>query len=108
MAESQKNLMQRKAELVVQSALLREKLAVETLSLMQVPDIVSQGLGILGDLNRIRKSPLFIGSILFALVAIRPRRLVSWAVSATVLFRTWQRFAPIAMPIIGFLARRKR
>ncbi len=108
MADSRKNLMQRKAELVIQSSLLREKLAVEALSLMQVPDVVSQGLGILGELNRIRKNPLFIGSILVAVFAIRPRRLVSWAVSATVLFKTWRRFGPIVMPLIGFLARRKK
>ena len=46
MAKLTKNLTQRKAELLVQSALLREKLAVETLSMMQMPDVVSKGLNL--------------------------------------------------------------
>ena len=44
MVEPSGKLTQRKAELLVQSALLREKLAVEALSLIQMPDVVSKGL----------------------------------------------------------------
>ena len=106
MVESSKKLTQRKAELLIQSALLREKLAVETLSLMQMPDIVSKGLNIWNGFSRIRKKPVLIGSLLLTFLAIKPRRLVSWLVSATVIFKTWKRFGPVIMPVIGFLARR--
>lgn len=106
MAESTRKLTQRKAELLVQSALLREKLAVEILSSMQMPDFVARGLSIWNGFSRIRKKPFFIGTLLLTLLALKPRRLISWLVSATVLFRTWQRFRLIIMPVIGFLARR--
>ena len=106
MAESSKKLTQRKAELLIQSALLREKLAVETLSLMQMPSFVSKGLNIWNEFGRIRKKPVFIGALVLTFLAVKPRRLISWLVSATVVFKTWQRFRPIVMPVIGFLANR--
>lgn len=108
MAKSTRKLTQRKAELLVQSALLREKLAVEILSTMQMPDFVMKGLNIWNGFRRVRKKPLFIGTLALAFLAIKPRRLISWLVSATVLFKTWRRFSPIVVPLIGFLARRKR
>ncbi len=108
MADSSKKLTQRKAELLVQSALLREKLAVETLSLFQMPDLVSKGLGILSGFGKIRKYPLVIAPLVLAVLALRPRRIISWAVSATVLFKTWRRFKPVLTFALGFLARRKK
>ena len=97
-----------KAELLVQSALLREKLAVEALSLFQMPDIASKGLGFLSGFNKIKKNPLVIAPVILTLLALRPRRIISWAVSATVLFKTWRRFKPVLSFVLGFLARRKK
>lgn len=107
MTDSNK-LTKRKAELLVQSALLREKLAVEALSLFQMPDIMSKGLGFLSSLGKIRKNPLVVAPVILTLLALRPRRIISWAVSATVLFKTWRRFRPILTFALGFLARRKK
>lgn len=106
MTDSNK-LTKRKAELLVQSALLREKLAVETLSLFQMPDVVSKGLGFLSGLGKIKKNPLVIAPVILTLMALRPRRIISWIVSATVLFKTWRRFKPILTFFLGFFARRK-
>ncbi len=107
MTDSNK-LTKRKAELLVQSALLREKLAVEALSLFQMPDIMSKGLGFLSGLGKIRKNPIVVAPVILTLLALRPRRIISWAVSATVLFKTWRRFRPILTFALGFLARRKK
>ena len=106
MADSSNKMTKRKAELLVQSALLREKLAVEALSLFQMPDIVSKGLGFLSGFNK--KNPLVIAPVILTLLALRPRRIISWAVSATVLFKTWHRFKPVLSFVLGFLARRKK
>lgn len=108
MADSSNKMTKRKAELLVQSALLREKLAVETLSLFQMPDIVSKGLGFLSGFNKIKKNPLVIAPVILTLLVLRPRRIISWAVSATVLFKTWHRFKPVLTFVLGFLARRKK
>ena len=107
MTDSNK-LTKRKAELLVQSALLREKLAVEAFSLFQMPDIMSKGLGFLSGLGKIRKNPIVVAPVILTLLALRPRRIISWAVSATVLFKTWRRFRPILTFALGFLARRKK
>ncbi len=108
MTDSSRKLSKRKAELLVQSAILREKLAVEALSLFQMPDIVSKGLGFLSGFGKIRKNPLVIAPVILALLALRPRRIISWAVSATVLFKTWRRFKPILTFALGLLGRRKK
>ncbi len=106
MAKSTKNLTQRKAELLVQSALLREKLAVETLSMMQMPDVVSKGLNVWHNLSRFGTRPIWIGVLGLVFLTVRPRRLLSWLVSATVLLKTWRRFGPFIMPVVRYLTGR--
>ena len=106
MAKLTKNLTQRKAELLVQSALLREKLAVETLSMMQMPDVVSKGLNLWNNLSRFVKLPILIVELGLFLLTVKPRRLLSWLLSATVLFKTWRRFGPFIMPLVRYLTRR--
>lgn len=106
MVESSRKLTQRKAELLVQSTLLREKLAVETLSIMQMPDAVSRGLNLWRKFSLIGKKPVLAGTVLLVFLAIKPRRIVSWLLSATVLFRMWRRFGPFVMPVVSYLTRR--
>ena len=106
MVEPSGKLTQRKAELLVQSTLLREKLAVEALSLIQMPDAVSKGLNLWHKFSLIGRKPVLVGTLLLVFLAIKPRRIVSWLLSATVLFKTWRRFGPFIMPVISYLARR--
>lgn len=106
MAESSRKLTQRKAELLVQSTLLREKLAVEALSLIQMPDVVSKGLNVWQKFGLIGRKPVLIGTILLVLLVVKPRRMVSWLLSATVLFKMWRRFGPFITPVIRYLTKR--
>lgn len=99
---------QRKAELIVQSALLREKLAVEVLSMAQMPDVVSKGLNVWNKVGKLRRKPVWVGIFLLALFVIKPRRMISGLVSAAVLFKTWNRLKPILIPIMGYLTRREK
>ncbi len=106
MAKPSETRIQRKTALLVQSSLLREKLAVEMHSLVQVPDVVSKGLNVWSQLGRIGKKPLLAGALVLIFWLIRPRRIISLLFSATVLFNMWQRFKPILIPVISFLTRR--
>ena len=83
-----------------------EKLAVEALSLIQMPDAVSKGLNLWHKFSLIGRKPILVGTLLLVFLAIKPRRIVSWLLSATVLFKTWRRFGPFIMPVISYLARR--
>ncbi len=108
MAELSGKSTHRKAELLVQSALLREKLAVEALSVTQMPDVVSRGLNLWNRFSQIGKKPVLIGVLVLAFLVIKPRRMVSWLFSVTVLFKTWKRFSPVIMPVIGYLMKRRK
>lgn len=99
---------QRKAELIVQSALLREKLAVEVLSMAQLPDMVSKGMNVWSKVGMLRRKPVWIGIFLLAFFVIKPRRVISGLVSAALLFKTWNRLKPLLIPIMGYLTRRDK
>lgn len=106
MAKATKNLTQRKAELLIQSTLLREKLAAETLSMMQMPDVVSKALNLWNNLSRFGKRPILIGALGLLLLTVKPRRLFSWLLSATKFIKTWRRFGPFIVPFVRYLTKR--
>jgi hypothetical protein len=50
--------------------------------------------------NQIRKSPLLLAGSAIAVMAIRPRRLLSLFASATMAWKAWERIAPVVAPIL--------
>ncbi|MCM1128452.1 MAG: hypothetical protein NC211_00880 [Alistipes senegalensis] len=108
MAMEEKSLAARRQELLVKSALLREQFASGLEEVWRPGAAVFSGKGLLA--RAAGKKPLLSGALALAAFLFlrkrvsgffRRRSLFSLVATGVMAFKTWSRFAPYLLPVIG-------
>lgn len=96
----------RKKELLVESTLLREKLAVEVLTVIHTPNTITKGIKVFQKIRAIGIKPFLIGGGLIALLLLKPWRLFSGKQAEETkagLFSTVMKYAGYILPVVRFV-----
>lgn len=96
----------RKKELLIESTLLREKLAVEVLTVIHTPNAITNGFKIFQKVRAIGAKSFLIGGGLIALLLLKPWRLFSGKQAEEAkagLFSTLMKYAGYILPVVRFV-----
>lgn len=100
MSEKTKTLARRREALIERCRLQREQLAARQ---MEIRQSLSSFGGIAVIAARTRKNPLPLAGLLLGLIIMRPKRLLSLAVSVATAWKAWRALAPVVAPIARHL-----
>jgi len=95
-------LVRRREQLIALCQMQREDLAAQRHSFGQSVGGLLDPAGLLGKMG---KSPLLLAGVALGFCLIRPRRLISIATTATMLWQIWQKVSPVASV---FMKRRQK
>ena len=98
MNDKSQTLAQRREMLVQRCRLQRQQLAAQRLAMRQSFGI---GQAVSKAAQFGRDNPLLIAGVALGFFVLRPRRFLSLAMSATTLWKTWQRFSPLVSPLVS-------
>lgn len=96
----------RKKELLIESTLLREKMAVEVLTIIHTPNAITKGIKLVQKIRSIGIKPFLIGGGLIGLLLFRPWRLFSGKKAEEVkggFFSTLMKYSGYILPVIRFV-----
>lgn len=100
MSKMTKTLAWRREALIERCRLQREQLAVQQ---MEIRQSLSSFAGIAVIAARTRRNALPLAGLLLGLIVMRPKRLLSLAVSVATAWKAWRAFAPVVTPIFKHL-----
>ncbi len=96
----------RKKELLIESTLLREQMAVQVLTVIHTPNAITKGISLVQKIRSIGVKPLLIGGGLVVLLLLKPWRLFSGRKAEAVkggFFSTLMKYSGYILPVIRFV-----
>lgn len=97
MSRTTEQLAQRRQQLLLESAAIREDFSAQGQMLRRSLATIDTGISVF---NRIKRQPALMAGIVFGVVLLKPQRLLKNAQTAFMMWNNVQRLLPIVQPLL--------